>query len=172
LIARNPFRERLRGQLMLALYRSGRQVKALETYQETRRTLVEELGIEPSQPLQELEQAILRHDPRLVGRPAAERRSHEDARRKTVTVLVKLVRGRHSEEFLDELTAFPHGAHDDCVDALSGAHNLLVRRGSGRMTSHVPRGRIDLSHQRRSGTTDPDELSASLGAIYYPGHPS
>src|SRR5829696_5720364 len=47
LIARNPFRERLRGQLMLALYRAGRQVRALETYRETRRTLLEELGIEP-----------------------------------------------------------------------------------------------------------------------------
>jgi phage terminase large subunit-like protein len=59
--------------------------------------------------------------------------------------LIKLVRSRYSEELLDELTAFPHGAHDDCVDALSGAHNLLVRRRSGRMTSHVPRGRIPLA---------------------------
>jgi phage terminase large subunit-like protein len=62
--------------------------------------------------------------------------------------LVKLVRGRHSEELLDELTAFPHGAHDDCVDALSGAHSLLVRRGSGQMTVHVPRGRIPLTTDR------------------------
>ncbi|MDP9277144.1 MAG: hypothetical protein M3O76_02905, partial [Actinomycetota bacterium] len=59
--------------------------------------------------------------------------------------LIKLVRGRRSEELLDELTAFPHGAHDDCVDALSGAHTLLVRRGSGRMTTHVPKGRIPLA---------------------------
>src|SRR5829696_3587654 len=46
LIAQHPFRERLRGQLMLALYRAGRQVEALEAYRETRRTLVDELGIE------------------------------------------------------------------------------------------------------------------------------
>jgi predicted phage terminase large subunit-like protein len=86
--------------------------------------------------------------------------------------LVKLVRGRHSEEFLDELTAFPHGAHDDCVDALSGAHNLLVRRSSGWMTSHLPRGRIPVLYQRRSyGATDPHELAAALGATYYPSRP-
>jgi hypothetical protein len=50
---------------MLALYRSGRQVEALEAYQETRRVLVEELGIEPGAGLRDLEQAILRQDPAL-----------------------------------------------------------------------------------------------------------
>jgi len=65
LIIESPFREQLRGQLMLALYRAGRQAEALSTYQDARRTLVDELGIEPSQRLQELELAILRHDPAL-----------------------------------------------------------------------------------------------------------
>jgi DNA-binding SARP family transcriptional activator len=65
LIAEHPLRERLRAQLMLALYRSGRQAEALDVYQDTRRTLVDELGIEPTQALQELERGILRQDPSL-----------------------------------------------------------------------------------------------------------
>jgi len=65
LVAKNPVRERLRGQLMLALYRSGRQAHALDAYQRARRTLVEELGIEPGPELQRLEGQILNHDPAL-----------------------------------------------------------------------------------------------------------
>jgi DNA-binding SARP family transcriptional activator len=68
LVAREPLRERLRGQLMLALYRSGRQADALEEYRRTRETLVGELGIEPSGQLQELQRAMLRHDPELEAR--------------------------------------------------------------------------------------------------------
>ena len=65
LAAEHPQRERLRAQLMLALYRSGRQAEALEAYQDARRELVETLGIDPGRPLRELEQAILRQDPSL-----------------------------------------------------------------------------------------------------------
>ena len=88
LVAENPLRERLRGQLMLALYRSGRQAEALEAYRQARETLVEELGIEPSPELQRLEQSILRHDAELdlAEEPSAEPAAAEE-RRKTVTVL-------------------------------------------------------------------------------------
>ncbi|HEX2233175.1 MAG TPA: BTAD domain-containing putative transcriptional regulator [Thermoleophilaceae bacterium] len=65
LAASHPLRERLRAQLMLALYRSGRQAEALEAYQLGRRHLVDELGIEPGRELRELEQAILSQDPAL-----------------------------------------------------------------------------------------------------------
>lgn len=61
----HPLRERLRGQLMLALYRSGRQAEALDVYRDTHRTLVDELGIIPGSELQYLEEAILRQDPEL-----------------------------------------------------------------------------------------------------------
>jgi DNA-binding SARP family transcriptional activator len=64
-ITKHPLRERLRGQLMLALYRCGRQSEALNAYQQARRTLVDELGIEPGGPLRELHQAILQQDPAL-----------------------------------------------------------------------------------------------------------
>ena len=65
----NPLRERLRGQLMIALYRSGRQADALEVYRQTRRLLVDELGLEPSRELKALEERILGHDPELEIRP-------------------------------------------------------------------------------------------------------
>jgi DNA-binding SARP family transcriptional activator len=65
LVSGQPLRERLRGYLMTALYRSGRQAEALSVYQDARRALVDELGIEPSLALQELERAILRQDPGL-----------------------------------------------------------------------------------------------------------
>jgi DNA-binding SARP family transcriptional activator len=65
LVARHPLREGLRAQLMLALYRSARQAEALEAYQAARRELDEELGLEPSERLKLLEQAILRQDPAL-----------------------------------------------------------------------------------------------------------
>jgi DNA-binding SARP family transcriptional activator len=66
LTARHPLRERLRGQLMIALYRAGRQSEALDAYRDLRLTLVEELGIEPSRALRELEGAVLGQDPRLL----------------------------------------------------------------------------------------------------------
>ncbi len=65
LVRENPLRERPRGQLMLALYRSGRQAEALQLYQETRRTLVDELGIEPTPALQQLHASILRQESAL-----------------------------------------------------------------------------------------------------------
>jgi len=68
-VTRTPLRERPRAQLMLALYRQGRQAEALDTYREARTTLAEELGLEPSAELQRLETAILRQDPSLDATP-------------------------------------------------------------------------------------------------------
>ena len=65
LVERQPYREGLRAQLMLALYRADRQTDALATFRATRALLVEELGVEPSRSLRDLEEAILRQDPAL-----------------------------------------------------------------------------------------------------------
>ena len=74
LVSRHPLRERLRAQLMLSLYRAGRQAEALEIYRAGRRALVDELGIEPGRELRDLERRILEQDPELeVAAPAPAR---------------------------------------------------------------------------------------------------
>jgi len=71
LLADHPTRERLAGQLMLALYRCGRQADALEAYDRTRRVLLDEVGVAPGPELRRLQEAILHHDASLELRPAA-----------------------------------------------------------------------------------------------------
>jgi DNA-binding SARP family transcriptional activator len=73
LVAEHPLRERLHGQLMLALYRDGRQSEALEAYREVRRRLVDEIGLEPGPALRGLERRILAQDPELDPAPSAAR---------------------------------------------------------------------------------------------------
>jgi DNA-binding SARP family transcriptional activator len=81
-VAAHPMREKSAGQLMLALYRSGRQADALRVYRETRDTLAEELGLDPGQPLQQLHQQILTSDPGIAapveaaGQPAGAQPAH------------------------------------------------------------------------------------------------
>ena len=101
-----PQRERLHAQLMLALYRSGRQTEALEAFRRLRAELVEALGIEPGTETRELEAAILRHDPMLVSprrprhepsdlaRPAVpERGPRRPSRRPTAAIVLGTVVG-------------------------------------------------------------------------------
>jgi YVTN family beta-propeller protein len=93
LIAEHPHRERLRGALMLALYRSGRQADALAVYQEARRALVE-IGLEPGSELQRLQKAILTHDESLessqILRPSTPPPPHR-RRRSLVAVAVLIL---------------------------------------------------------------------------------
>jgi DNA-binding SARP family transcriptional activator len=84
LVAAHPLRERLRSQLMLALYRSGRQADALEAYREARRMLRDELGLDPTEELRALERRILDQDPTLF---AAGPEAVAVESRRTVTVL-------------------------------------------------------------------------------------
>jgi DNA-binding SARP family transcriptional activator len=80
LVKRHPLSEHLRAQLMLALYRSGRQAEALGVYRAGRRILVEQLGLEPSEELRDLESAILAQDPGLAAPSQAPKRGERRSR--------------------------------------------------------------------------------------------
>ncbi|MGH3082381.1 MAG: AfsR/SARP family transcriptional regulator, partial [Gaiellaceae bacterium] len=90
LVAEHPLREALRRHLIVALYRSERQAEALEAYRDARRMLDEELGLEPSPALRELEGAVLRHDRSLERPRAAPAISTTRARRPAALVVAAL----------------------------------------------------------------------------------
>jgi DNA-binding SARP family transcriptional activator/ABC-type transport system substrate-binding protein/streptogramin lyase len=90
LVVDEPYRERPLGQLMVALYRSGRQAEALAAYQEFRRRLAEELGLEPGPRLRELEQRILRQDPELLAESSAQHVTRTNRRRRVVALAFAL----------------------------------------------------------------------------------
>ena len=122
LVSEHPVRERLRGQLMLALYRSGRQTEALEVYREFRSVLREELGLETSPLLRDLEAAILRHDPVLS--PASPATGAPLARR-PVTVLCVVLQVASSSG-----TALDPEAHEVVNEhSVSGLTAVLERYG-------------------------------------------
>jgi DNA-binding SARP family transcriptional activator len=126
LVDAEPLREQPRRQLMLALYRSGRQAEALARYREGRRVLVEELGIEPGPSLQQLERAILRQD-RALDEPRA-----APARRGCVIAvgawLARLLAPLERELVLVELVAAPEGLPERSA-ALERVRQELVARG-------------------------------------------
>jgi DNA-binding SARP family transcriptional activator len=118
LVARQPLQERLRYQLMLALYRSARQAEALEAYRVARSELLEELGLEPSEQLRQLEQAILRQDPSLDLGPSGQ--EHEPLRRATTPDLAVLV-APSAMDALGELIAIGRS-----LAAADPVHELIV----------------------------------------------
>jgi predicted ATPase len=119
LVGEHPLRERLRAHLMLALYRAGRQADALAAYRDARGVLSDELGLDPSPELRELERAILRHDSALAA-PEAPRRTPERVPR-PLTPLV----GRQRE--VSELRALLAGPEARLVTLVGAAGSGKTR---------------------------------------------
>jgi DNA-binding SARP family transcriptional activator/ABC-type branched-subunit amino acid transport system substrate-binding protein len=143
LVAEHPLRERLLGQLMLALYRSGRQADALDAYRRGRRTLVDELGLEPGPDLDLLEKQILTHDdavaapPRRLPVPAAL------ARRGRVVALVgALVLAAALAAAAWELAA---GGHGGPVGVTSRNAVVDIDPSSGQIVARVAVGKTPTS---------------------------
>jgi DNA-binding SARP family transcriptional activator len=146
LVQAHPFRERLHGALMLALYRSGRQADALQAYLDARTLLVEELGLEPGPTLRDLEMAILRQDPVLEAPrtdsartgPSDSPRSWLPRERRTVTVAV--------------------------VDVAPGAHLEMDTEAVGRLGAQS--GRVATEVIERHGGRVERELGGTLIAFF------
>jgi hypothetical protein len=133
LVAEHPLRERFREQLMLALYRSGRQAEALEAFQQGRRTLVEELGIDPSPRLQQLHAAILRQEVNLVPARAVPAQDHfADVARTILEGRVIPVLGTDVAELTRALAQrFGYPPDGERVTLASVAQYVAVMKGSG-----------------------------------------
>jgi DNA-binding SARP family transcriptional activator len=133
LVVEHPLRERFREQLMLALYRSGRQAEALDAFQQGRRTLVEELGIEPSPRLQQLHASILRQDVDLVPARAIPAQDHfEDVARTILEGRVVPVLGTDVGDLtlrLAQRFGYPHDGGQATLPSV--AQYVAVMKGSG-----------------------------------------
>ena len=164
LVAAHPFRERLCGQLMLALYRCGRQADALHVLQSERQKLAEELGLAPGPALQELERRILNQDPSLdhEGRTDGPRPAPAEPRagteRKLATILLADVIGstelgeRADPERLDALLSV-------CFETLSD----VVASWGGTVEKHIGDAIVGVFGVPAAHENDPERaLRASL----------
>jgi DNA-binding SARP family transcriptional activator/DNA-binding beta-propeller fold protein YncE len=136
LVTEQSLNERLRSQLMVALYRSGRQADALQVYRDGRRALVGELGVEPGRPLRELEQAILRQDRALDSPPATTPGSESLSRRAVaIAVAVLLAAAAAGSSF-----ALVRGASNAHVPMAHPPDDVAVIDQTGRITARVQVG--------------------------------
>jgi YVTN family beta-propeller protein len=142
LVRSNPLRERLAAQLMLALYRSGRQAEALETYRRTRRRLVEELGLEPGRKLQGLERAILSHDPQLEPPlpPSPPRRRPSRRSGLLIAIGAALLLAAALAVVLVEVTGGSPGLSSASANAVA-----LITADTNRLVADVPLGNGPIS---------------------------
>jgi DNA-binding SARP family transcriptional activator/ABC-type transport system substrate-binding protein/streptogramin lyase len=140
LAAKHPLRERLRAQLMLALYRSGRAAEALRVYGDTRRRLVDELGLEPGPALQQLEQAVLRQD------PALDAVARGRLRRRRGTVLVGIALGLASAAAGAGLLLAQGGTDSSRAQGVAEPESVaLVAVDSGKLIGQSPMRAVVLS---------------------------
>ena len=136
LVRAHPLREQLRAQLMLALYRSGRQSAALDAYSDARQTLVSELGLEPGPELQELQQAILTHDESLRAPQLPTRRR----RRRWIALVATAVGSALLAAALAAIALQDDNAAGSSA-AIGGGTVVGIDAESGEIERRIPAGR-------------------------------
>lgn len=152
MVAEHPLRERLRGQLMLALHQSGRQAEALSAYQSGRRALAEDLGLEPSPGLRDLERRILERDPALAP-PRPRRRTPEVPPRRRRIPAAGLAAGLAVVASATVAGALLASGDDDrAAPVRSGVHALDPRTGAVKATG--PLG------------TAPAQVAVGVGSVW------
>lgn len=152
LVREHPFRERLLGHLMLALYRCDQQARALEVFRSGKRRLAEELGLEPARSLQELERAILQQDPALRAlAPAKDARPATNSKRGWTAVGL-LAAGL----LLAAAWAAVSELRTPASDAVSASSNQAVEFG---FDSAAPRSAVELN-------AAPSAMAAGFGSLW------
>lgn len=177
-VDRYPLREQLRGQLMRALYRSGRQADALQEFRRARALSVEELGIEPSEPLRRIEQAILREDRSLITQVTPVGRSPGPTVPRMLPPTVADFTGRSDAvtavgELLDGRAGGERGAAPAVV-VLTGQGGIgksaLAVHLAHRMEDRFPDGRLFASlHGATHSVPAAEVLARFLRALGVPG---
>lgn len=166
LVAAHPLRERLRGQLMLALYRSGRQVEALQAFRDARQMLVDELGIEPSDELRRLQAQILTGDSALA--------APETARGTAFHYLPRDIAdftGRHAE--LDRLLAVLPGVAGattaiviKAIDGMAGiGKTVLAVRAAHQVADSYPDAQLFIDLRAHTAGQDPIDPADALDTL-------
>jgi DNA-binding SARP family transcriptional activator len=180
LVREHPLRERLRAALMQSLYGSGRQAEALEAYRETRRLLVDELGIEPSTALRELEQAILRQDPTLTSpeEPAVPRLraivvvATDPGRLDDLLAIAEPLARRPARELILARFLRDHAELAGASAALSERRDALAERGVASRTATYTTGEPGVDAVRLAIEHDVDLVLLDAGlALLESGHP-
>ncbi|MFC0063734.1 BTAD domain-containing putative transcriptional regulator [Umezawaea endophytica] len=164
LVAEQPLRERLRGQLMLALHRSGRQAEALNAFAEGKRLLADELGLDPGQELRALHAAVLADDvPVEPVTPVVVRERHFAPRELPANPAVFVNRDREREVLLDLLA---RAEHEPVVGAVHGpggrGKSALVLRVAHLAAELFPDGQLYVDLQGSTPGREPVEAAQVL----------
>lgn len=172
LVHDHPFRERLRGFLMLALYRAGRQIEALEAYRVTHALLVDEMGVEPEPALRDLQAAILRQDP---GLDLHTRRGHASIgpagaswlpreRRSVTVVAADLTPSGEDDADVEAVAHFAARAANVATEVLE-RHGARVERVLGPMVMGFFGFPVAYEDQALRAARAAVEVGAAVGAI-------